>query len=220
MNDSGEDPKMSNQSKTLKVLVLAASFLTSVAGAEPQRPSDHRPGRPGNERQDDLTGSWQFGRANFSGRTSITQNGFNEYTFTNERGDRSSGQRSGDWLNLREWPISGEIAYAGSIIEWSNGTYWHRNARLPAQPLRPRDLETSFRGGICNQVHGFCEININRDGSLDFVNEKGEHSRGRTLPQSRVVADDWQRLGGTVVPDDFSGIARIFWDNGTWWGQN
>ena len=49
---------------------------------------------------------------------------------------------------------------------------------------------------------------------LILTNERGEQSRGRMLPGSRIIADDWQNgLVGDVRGNE------IFWRNGDRWSR-
>lgn len=192
---------MFNLTKTLRFLILVAGLSATLGSAA-----------------SNIAGGWQFGMGTYANYTSIEQPSWNEYIFINEQGNRSSGERQNDFVVLREWALSGRIAFGAGIIEWSNGTYWHRNATLPSNPLNSRNLNTIFRSGICNQLRGACQMSVDRDGSLIFANEGTATSRGRIISDTHVVADDWH-LSGIIVSDPFSGISRIFWENGVWWGQ-
>ena len=57
-------------------------------------------------------------------------------------------------------------------------------------------------------------IQFDGRGWLVLTNERGEQSRGRLLPGSRIIADDW--AGGLIgdVRND-----EIFWRNGDRWSR-
>lgn len=152
-----------------------------------------------------LGGTWYF-----HGKTAqIWQQG-NTLTFQNENGTYSRGAVVGpstvvayDWGNLYA-----QVTPSGQEIVWPDGATWTRFQTGGGQPLH-------FALGVCATWPG-CSVYASGNG-LVFVNERGEPSNGYAVGQNRVYATGW-KLGGTLIYSN-AYLARIEWDNGTWWGR-
>jgi hypothetical protein len=121
---------------------------------------------------------------------------------TNENGASSDGHFinatqfvARDWGNLT-------ATLVGNQILWANGSVW---------------TSANAASGVSVNVSGTWanageETTILQFGSdLVFVNENGEAAKGTLVSSTRVVAAEWNNLGGTID----SASQRIVWDNGS-----
>ena len=73
-----------------------------------------------------IEGTWYFGEKPLS--LTIYDSGW-RFTVTDEEGNKSHGKAfNEDVIYLPSENISGQIEIKGTIIEWSDGTYWSRQA--------------------------------------------------------------------------------------------
>jgi hypothetical protein len=125
---------------------------------------------------------------------------------TNEHGYMSNGHFinstqfvATDWGNLT-------ATLEGNQIRWANGSVW-----------TPADAAT----GVSVNVSGAWAIGgkdttiLQFGNDLVFVNENGVAAKGTLVSSTRVVAVDWNSLGGTIDPVN----QRIVWDNGSVWDR-
>jgi|GEM_PF-1733295 len=73
-----------------------------------------------------IDGTWYFGEKPLS--LTIYDSGW-RFTVTDQDGNKSHGKAfNEDVIYLPSENISGQIEIDGTIIEWSDGTYWSRQA--------------------------------------------------------------------------------------------
>ncbi len=100
-----------------------------------------------------------------------------------------------------EWNgVTGEMDYRGTI-RWSNNTVW-----------APHPFSVEILGLVGSYAfEGGCRVERTGD-SIRFINERGAVSAGSMLSGTRVIAEDWNGLSGTI-----NTAGDISWNNGTFW---
>ena len=84
----------------------------------------------------------------------------------------------------------------------------------PIQPPTPIPVGIEGRWFMSGDPRQPTYIELVRGPFLLLTNERGEQSRGRILPGSRIIADDWANgLIGDVRGNE------IFWRNGDRWAR-
>ncbi|MGB2691907.1 MAG: hypothetical protein WBB48_09465 [Thermodesulfobacteriota bacterium] len=79
-----------------------------------------------------IDGTWYMGEKSVS--VEIYDHGW-RFTVTNESGEKSVGKAfNEEVIYLPAENISGQIEVEGTIIEWSDGTYWSREAFTGPEP--------------------------------------------------------------------------------------
>ena len=85
---------------------------------------------------------------------------------------------------------------------------------FPPSPREPIPTEIEGRWFMSGDPRQPTYIELVRGPFLLLTNERGEQSRGRILPGSRIIADDWANgLIGDVRANE------IFWRNGDRWAR-
>lgn len=80
----------------------------------------------------DIDGTWYFGEKSLN--VHIYDSGW-RFSVTDETGHKSLGKAfNEEVIYLPDENISGQIEVDGTIIEWSDGTYWSREAFSGDEP--------------------------------------------------------------------------------------
>ena len=114
-------------------------------------------------------------------------------SFTNERGQTSSGSRiNATTVFANDWGIQGTLS--GGHIDWANGTRWTVN----------------LAGNWRNAAGAAVSIEQNGE-SLTFVDRFGARASGTFLTPTRISTTGWGNMSLTVQGD------RLLWDDGSFW---
>lgn len=81
----------------------------------------------------------------------------------------------------------------------------------PVPPREPLPVGIEGRWFMAGDPRLPCYVQFDGRGFLVLTNERGERSRGRLLPGSQIIANDWNGLVGDVRGNE------IFWRNGDRW---
>jgi hypothetical protein len=137
-------------------------------------------------------------------RTEVRQNG-SQLTFINENNSIVEGNFTSLGNNVfgvlaRGWNLAG--TFEAGQITWANNTAWIKEG-TPLAPNLAGNWNIDGAGTSIEQLGN----------EFVFFNEFGHSSRGRFIAPNRVIAIDWDNLGGFFEND------RVLWANNTVWNR-